>query len=93
MNDLLELAIQAHGGLDRWTAFSRLRAELSAGGAIWQVKQQPGLLTDKVFEIGTHEERLTITPYTAPGQRSVFAPGRLLLETLDGDFVEQRDNP
>ena len=93
MNDLLAFAVQAHGGLDRWNTFKTLRAELSVGGAIWQIKQQPGLLTDKVFEIETHRERLTITPFTASDRRSIFVPGRLALETLDGGAVEQRDNP
>ena len=93
MNDLLTKAVHAHGGLDRWNVFRTLRAELSVAGAIWQIKQQPGLLVDKVFEIETHEERLTITPFAAPDRRSEFVPGRLALETLDGDVVEQRDDP
>ena len=56
----------AHGGLQRWNEFTTLKAELSVDGAIWHAKQQPGLLADKMFEIDTHKERLTITPFTAP---------------------------
>ena len=93
MDDLLALAVEAHGGLDRWDEFKTLKAELSVDGAIWHVKQQPGLLADKIFEIETHTERLTITPFTAPDRRSVFVPGRLVLETLDGTVVESRDDP
>jgi hypothetical protein len=93
MNDLLAIAVEAHGGLQRWNEFATLTAELSVGGAIWQVKQQPGLLTDKIFEIETHTERLTITPFTAPDRRCVFVRDRLALETLDGTVIESRDNP
>lgn len=93
MNDLLAFAVEAHGGLDRWNSFSRLRAELSVDGAIWHLKQQPGLLTDKVFNIDTHSERLSITPFTGADRRSVFVPGRLALETLDGELIEERLNP
>lgn len=93
MDDLLTLAVRAHGGMDRWNAFRTLRAELSVDGAIWRIKQQPGLLTDKIFELATHEERLTITPFTASDRRITFVPGRLVLETLDGNVVEQRDDP
>jgi hypothetical protein len=93
MNDLLAFAIDAHGGLDRWNEFKRLKAELSVDGAIWHLKQQPGLLTDKLFEIDTHTERLTITPFTAPDRRSVFVPGRLVLEAFDGTTIESRDDP
>src|ERR1700690_2644910 len=93
MNDLLALAVEAHGGLYRWDEFKTLKAELSVAGAIWHVKKQPGLLADKVFEIETHTERLTITPFTAPDRRSVFVPDRLVLETLDGTVIESRDDP
>jgi hypothetical protein len=91
--DLLAFALEAHGGLHRWNEFKTLKAELSAGGAIWHVKQQPGLLADKIFEIDTHIERLTITPFTAAGRRSVFVPDRLVLETLYGTIIESRDDP
>jgi hypothetical protein len=93
MNDLLAMALEAHGGIERWNEFKSLRAELSIGGAIWQIKQQPGLLTDKIFEMRTHEEYLTITPFTQPCLRAVFAPDRQMLETLDGRVVETRNNP
>jgi hypothetical protein len=89
----LAFAIDAHGGLKRWNEFTRLRAKVSIGGAIWDVKQQPGLLTDKTFDIRTHEQRLTISPFSAPSLRSVFVPGRLVLETLDGTLSEARDDP
>jgi hypothetical protein len=93
MNDLLAFAIDAHGGLGRWNEFKTLKAELSVDGAIWHLKQQAGLLTDKIFEINTHTERLTITPFTAPDRRSIFVPDRLVLETLDGTIIESRENP
>jgi hypothetical protein len=93
MNDLLAFAVEAHGGLRRWNEFKTLKAELSVGGAIWHVKQQPGLLADKIFEIDTQAERLTITPFTGADRRSVFVPKRLVLETLDGTLIESRDDP
>jgi hypothetical protein len=70
MNDLLTLAVEAHGGLHRWDVFKTLRAELSVDGAIWHMKRRPGLLADKIFEIETHTEHLTITPFAAPDRRS-----------------------
>jgi hypothetical protein len=93
LNDLLALALEAHGGRARWDAFKTLKAELSVGGAIWYAKQQPGLLDHKIFEIDTHSERLTITPFSAPDRRSVFVPDRLVLETLAGANLETRDHP
>ena len=93
MIDLLKMAVEAHGGIERWNEFNTLRAELSIGGAIWEVKQQPGLLSDKTFEIQTKEERLSITPFSSPGLSAVFVPSRQTLVTSDGAIVESRDDP
>ena len=41
MNDLLAFAIDAHGGLDRWNTFTRLKAEVSIDGAIWYMAAFP----------------------------------------------------
>lgn len=50
-------------------------------------------MLDKVFQIRTHDEHLTITPFGGSGRRAVFVPGRLTVETLDGEVIEQRDDP
>jgi hypothetical protein len=93
MSDLLDFALEAHGGLKRWNEFQTLRADLSIAGAIWEVKHCPGLLTDKTFELRTHYEELTITPYFKQGLRTVFVPDRQTLETLTGEIVEAREHP
>ena len=38
MNDLLEVAVSAHGGLEMWNQLKTVKASLSITGAIWQVK-------------------------------------------------------
>lgn len=92
-NDLLAYALEAHGGLERWNAYTRLTAQVSIDGAIWYLKQQVGMLTAKEVEIDTRSEWLSITPFAGEGQRSVFVPQRLALETLAGGVTETRDNP
>ena len=49
MNDLLKLAIEAHGGLGRWDAFSRLRAELNVDEDHQRGFGPFGLLKDITF--------------------------------------------
>ncbi|WP_149530457.1 hypothetical protein [Tardiphaga sp. P9-11] len=93
MSDLLDFALEAHGGLKRWNEFQTLRVDLSIAGAIWEIKHCPGLLTDKKFELQTHYEKLSITPYFKPNLRSVFVPDRQTLETLTGKIVEAREHP
>jgi len=46
MNDLLKLAVEAHGGLGHWNQLSFAKADVSITGAIWAVKGRPDLLKD-----------------------------------------------
>jgi len=41
MNDLLKLAIEGHGGEQRWEQISRFRVAASVTGAIWTLKGKP----------------------------------------------------
>src|SRR5580658_9805003 len=93
MNNLLEFAVESHGGLAAWNAFSDLELQLSIGGAIWEFKNNPGLLRDVTYNMKTHVEQLTITGFSAPDRRISFVPYRLTLETLDGRVIEARDSP
>ena len=49
-NDLLKLAVDAHGGAQRWEQISRFRTAASITGAIWAMKGKPGLLDDVALE-------------------------------------------
>jgi hypothetical protein len=93
MNELLNFAVEAHGGLAAWNAFSDLELKLSISGAIWEFKRNPGLLRDVTYNMETHAERLTITGFSAPDRRITFVPEQLTLEALDGTVIESRDNP
>ena len=43
MDNLLTSAIEAHGGLNAWNKLQSLHANVSIGGALWELKQLPGL--------------------------------------------------
>jgi hypothetical protein len=92
MNDLLERAVAAHGGLDRWNQITSLAVGASITGTFWHVKSKGDALTDVRFEADTTRERLTMD---FPGQdkRSVFEPRRVVVQRGDGALIEARDNP
>jgi hypothetical protein len=39
MSELLNLAIKAHGGLDRWNKVKAIKVTASITGAIWYIKR------------------------------------------------------
>jgi hypothetical protein len=40
MNDLLNFAVEAHGGLKRWSQLTVVKASVSITGELWQLKAQ-----------------------------------------------------
>jgi hypothetical protein len=73
MNDLLQLAVDAHGGLTRWNQLKTVRASVSVTGVIWQVKGKPDALKDISIEAELHNERL-MTHFNGQGVCTVFDP-------------------
>lgn len=92
MNDLLESAITAHGGLDRWNKIRSITVHASITGAFWHVKHQGDAMKNIRFEVDTTRQRLTMD---FPGQdkRSVFEPGRVEMQRSDGRVTGARDDP
>lgn len=93
MNDLLELALTAHGGLARWRQMSTARARLQIGGAIWDYKQQPGLLRDVTWEGRLDRQYVTCVPFDGAGRHSEFTPERVAIVDAGGAVVASRDAP
>ena len=92
MNDLLQKAVEAHGGLKRWNEISAVTVAASLTGAIWFVKGQGDYLKDVVMTVDTRKERMT-TDFPGQDKRLLFTPHRLVMEKRDGTLIQARDNP
>ncbi len=92
MDELLNLAIKAHGGLDRWNKVKAIKVGASITGVIWYVKGKPDFLKNIVLTVETRTERVTVD---FPGQdkRAIFEPNRIVIETMNGTLIEARENP
>ena len=92
MNDLLNIAIEAHGGLQRWNRVGAIKVAASITGAIWFVKGKGDFLKDVVLTAETRAERVTLD---FPGQekRAVFEPRRIAIEKTDGTPIDSREDP
>jgi hypothetical protein len=93
MNKLLAEVIDAHGGMDRWNAYERVEASIVSGGGFFPLK---GLIQDpdpRQMTVWLHEQRSSVLPYGAPGQRTMFTPDRIAIEKADGTVVAQRFAP
>ena len=91
-SDLLDTVIAAYGDLDRWRSLDRLTAKVSAGGVLWGLKGQPGILTDYTLTLTPNVQSDTLAPF-AGHFRATYTPERVAIETVDGRLVEERTNP
>jgi hypothetical protein len=92
VSDLLDIAVEAHGGMRRWNEVSSVKIDVSITGAIWFVKGQPDVLKDIVMVADTDHERVATT-FVGQDRGSVFEPNRVVLGTADGTVTETRDDP
>ncbi|MFC4527174.1 hypothetical protein ISN76_10750 [Dyella halodurans] len=93
MNELLELAVEAHGGLKRWQALRHVAAELSVGGVIWELKGQPGLFSNANYSADLQVQRATLGRFGNTDRLVQFSPDKLVLETSAGHVLEERAHP
>src|SRR6266566_3723253 len=92
MDELLNLAVKAHGGLERWNKVKSVRMQASITGAIWYVKGKPDYLKNIVMTADTKSELVT-TEFPGQNKRSIFVPNRIVMEKLDGAVIGSRDEP
>lgn len=93
MTDLLTTTLQAYGGLERWRQLTSVTARKRFGGAIWDIKQVPGIVDDGNITVWIKDQRTSLWPFTAPNLRTAYTPQRVGIETTDGDTVELLDDP
>ena len=92
MNELLQKAVDAHGGLKRWNEITKITVAASLTGAIWFVKSQGDYLKDVVMTIDTTRERL-VTNFPGQDKRFLFEPEHLVMERRDGTLIQERHDP
>jgi hypothetical protein len=92
MNDLLRLALQAHGGLQQWRQLKVVRASASLTGALWRLKGHADVFNNIQVEAQFNRQHL-ITHLIGENRRTTFTPGRVSSESESGELQALRDNP
>lgn len=93
MSDLLELAVRAHGGLERWRQLHTLSAHVSLAGGVWPLKGWPDVFANVRVSLDPHRQHVEYSPFLQAGRHSVYEPSRTAFVTDDGEIIEQRQSP
>jgi len=92
MSELLDFAIAAHGGWDRWENISRIVAKARIGGALWGMRGKAGILDDVTVTALAHSPHLEYAPFGAAGRHSLWEPDLTAIVDADGRTVDNRLN-
>lgn len=93
MTALLDAVLQAHGGIDRWRCHTEVEATIVSGGGLFGLKGIPQDAQPRRITAALHHETVTLQPFGAADQRSVFTPDRVAVEKLDGTVIAERFAP
>jgi hypothetical protein len=93
MSELLRLALNAHGCIDRWRRVETVALELSIGGALWDLKGQTGLFAKATYEADVRIQRAKLGHFGPSSGQVLFTPERVVLEDRAGRVIDSRDNP
>ena len=91
--DLAKLAIEAHGGLERWNRFTTVSVHGINGGVLWGAKGKAGVLGDVTVTVDLRNEKVSHWPFGSPDRRSRFEPQRVALENANGEVLEELRQP
>jgi len=83
VSSILDRAVNAHGGMERWRKVIRLDVRLSVSGFLFQIKGHPEVLHDVVALIDPQRPAATICPFGRPDCRGHFTPDRVWIEDRD----------
>ena len=92
MNSLLESAVAAHGGLDRWNQVKSITYDASITGAFWHLKGNGDALKNVRLEVNTTRQLVTID-FAGQDKQSVFEPHRVVVQRHDGTLIDARNDP
>ncbi|WP_368621772.1 hypothetical protein [Paraburkholderia sp. BR13444] len=91
---LLDEAIAAHGGLNRWRELTQFSVRMSLYGQLFDRKGHGGgELAHLDCEGTTREQYFRMTGFREPDLRLTYRPERVALERTDGTLLQARINP
>jgi hypothetical protein len=87
---LLDEALEAAGGLERWRAARRIRARVRSGGLLPRTRVPGNRFADYELTVDVERPHAVLDPFPGPGRRGVFERGTVRIEGAGGETLERR---
>src|SRR5260370_40867231 len=92
MIPLLELALDAHGGLTRWHQVGSIDLKLAIGGQLWHAKGLPQGL-NVALHVEPSRKLVVVSPFDGEDSTGYFTPDRVWVENAAGTVVQKLTSP
>ena len=93
VNELLKLAIDAHGGMERWERVSQVEVVLTISGGLWRMKGYPQGLPNVTMTFDARTPKARIASYLQPAHVGHFEADRVWIADADGRVLQDRSKP
>jgi hypothetical protein len=92
--DLLQLALAAQGGVERFQRAREITVDMHGSGAVVRGKRWGRIPGHIQVRCDTREQRSVISPFPSEGKRGVFTPSEVRIESVeDGSRLSSRADP
>ena len=93
MPDLFELALNAHGGLDRWRQVQSLDVRISLTGGLYRLKGYPDGVPNTLMHVETRRIAVDVSPWIGMGTVGHFVPDRVWITDGERRVIDDRSDP
>ena len=88
--DLLDKAIEAHGGLHRWQTTKEIVAHIRCGGVALPLRFKFGAFKSYEARLSTTKPQIIFSPFAGEGNRGVFLGDTVRIESGNGQVLADR---
>ncbi|WP_068085174.1 hypothetical protein [Novosphingobium rosa] len=96
MDDLIQKAIDAAGGIGAWNSVNRISFDFTPEGPSLHTRGPVGVAaagSHMRATVDTKRQYVAFAPFLAADQRAIYTPDRTWVETAGGDLVEKQHDP
>lgn len=90
---LLEKAITAHGGRQRWQSLNVIEAAFSSSGLAFTAHMQPFALRNLHIAVSPHAQHVVLHDFCHPGWRGIWTPNHVELRDENNRLIAEREEP
>jgi hypothetical protein len=90
--DLLNRAINCHGGFEQWNSIEKITIHARTGGMALPLRFKFNKLRNYEAQIYVNEPQVIITPHPVKGRKGIFLGNKVWIESDDGRVMAERDH-